>query len=735
MQNDIIAKIDALAKMSESTSNAATLKVELRELDVEIKEKKMDLKELKSSITDDKYFDASGEIVDKNIEISLTKKIRFLNKSLVDVNSKIDDAKNEEEQKYRVVEDNRKIIEESKNFVEVLQTKISSENTEEKETFEKLLKETLEKQKEAEKELKKCEKTYEKIQGKLEVLSLSKTELESKLEEETEKLIDVKANLLNRRGYVNSELKAEDEEKIANLEGKIKELEDKKANILNDPVMIAEEAKNDLIDDDKTGALKKIKELRDIILEQPYMDVDGKKSEETLKIELENAEAKRDEFASMINSKNYESVDTTLLKDRIDYITAKKEELNEEIATIKEQIKKSDLKDLEDLNNRINYCEVEIKTLIEKIAEYELTLASDELVPSKRAALTAAFDKKQEEFANVNEILKLYKEDRQNLITKSYELENETIKAIEDEIKKIDDEKKKLQKMCASSNKAKDIIAMENDKKTLKELNDVVKAIKKRMSLKNTPNELYDEIEVLIGTDEIEDFNDKDIDIEDTIDIPTIEEPTDTKEVEELNFDDDDIEEVEDFDFNEEKDNGIDTNVVEDINDFVIADDNETKYEEPEKEDEINLDDIEISSIEPLDDLVTEEENTEEEKETKEQEEDKEFVKLEEAEQNDEDITQPDFDLDDIDIPENLDFGEIEDTDEKDSVEEIDDFVASLPTIDADDLENTITPINSDDERIKVINIEPLENTPEEDNKEEEQSNTEFLIGDYKSGE
>ena len=727
MQNDIIAKIDALAKMSESTSNAATLKVELRELDVEIKEKKMDLKELKSSITDDKYFDASGEIVDKNIEISLTKKIRFLNKSLVDINAKIEDAKNEEEQKYRVVEDNRKIIEESKNFVEVLQTKISSENTEEKETFEKLLKETLEKQKEAEKELKKCEKTYEKIQGKLEVLSLSKTELESKLEEETEKLIDVKANLLNRRGYVNSELKAEDEEKIANLEGKIKELEDKKANILNDPVMIAEEAKNDLIDDDKTEALKKIKELRDIILEQPYMDVDGKKSEETLKIELENAEAKRDEFASMINSKNYESVDTTLLKDRIDYISAKKEELNEEIATIKEQIKKSDLKDLEDLNNRINYCEVEIKTLIEKIAEYELTLASDELVPSKRAALTAAFDKKQEEFANVNEILKLYKEDRQNLITKSYELENETIKAIEDEIKKIDDEKKKLQKMCASSNKAKDIIAMENDKKTLKELNDVVKAIKKRMSLKNTPNELYDEIEVLIGTDEIEDFNDKDIDIEDTIDIPTIEEPTDKKEVEELNFDDDDIEEVEDFDYEEEKDNGVDTNIVEDINDFVIADDNETKYEEPEKDDEINLDDIEISSIEPLDDLVTDEE--------KEPEEDKEFVKLEEAEQNDEDITQPDFDLDDIDIPENLDFGEIEDTDEKDSVEEIDDFVASLPTIDADDLENTITPINSDDEKIKVINIEPLENTPEEDNKEEEQSNTEFLIGDYKSGE
>ena len=711
MQNDIIAKIDALAKMSESTSNAATLKVELRELDVEIKEKKMDLKELKSSITDDKYFDASGEIVDKNIEISLTKKIRFLNKSLTDINSKIEAAKSDEEQQYRVVEDHRKVIEESKNFVEVLQTKISSDNTEEKETFEKLLTETLEKQKDAEKELKKCEKAYEKIQGKLEVLSFSKEEIESKIEEETEKLIDVKANLLNRRGYVNSELKAEDEEKIANLENKIKELDDKKAEILSDPVMIAEEAKNFLIDDDKTGAIKKVKELRDIILEQPYMDVDGNKSDETLQIELENAEAKRDEFASMINSKNYESVDTTLLKDRIDFISERKAELNKEIASIREKIKKADLKDLDDLNNRINYCEVEIKNLTEKIAEYELTLADEELVPSKRASLKAAFDKKQEEFANVTEILNLYKEDRKNLITKSYELENETIKGIEDEIKEIDAERKKLQKLCASSNKAKDIIAMENDKKTLKELNDVVKAIKKRKSLKTTPNELYDEIEVLIGTEDIEAYDDIDINVNEE---PAVIEE-DINPVEELDFVDDKDEYVDILE-DEDKTNGIDTNVVEDLNDFVISDDNEDTKD-------FDLSEVDISSIEPMDDLLGEDEEITKEIEN--------VDELEKAEENDADIEQPDFNLDDIDIPENLDFGDIDESNE-DTAE----FDFGLPTIDIDDLENTITPINSDEEKLKVINIEPLENTPEEKKDEaEENSNTEFLIGDYKTGE
>ena len=88
MHNDIIAKIDALVKMSDSNANVGTLKVELREVECSIKEKQLELKELKSSMTDDKYFDASGEIVDKNIEISLTKKIKALKNHLKNLKNK-----------------------------------------------------------------------------------------------------------------------------------------------------------------------------------------------------------------------------------------------------------------------------------------------------------------------------------------------------------------------------------------------------------------------------------------------------------------------------------------------------------------------------------------------------------------------------------------------------------------------------------------------------------------------
>ena len=555
MQNDIIAKIDALVKMCDSQSNVGTLKVELRELDCEIKEIKLELKELMSSISDDKYFDASGEIVDKNIEISLSKKIKVLRKSLEELEGQLSEVVSEEEKKFKDIEILRNIISESESFIEVLNTKIDSVSGEEKNHFKTLLKEIETKLKETKKELDKKQKSYEKVQGKLEVLSFSKNELEKKIESEEEKLIDVKANLLNKRGYVNAELKNEDQQKIEELNEKLLKLEEEKTKILNDPIMIAEDAKNYLIDDDKTSALKKVKELRDMLLALPYMDISITSTKETLAIELENAEAKRDEFASMINSKNYESVDTTLIKDRIAYITDKKEKLNEEISAIKEKIKKLDNQELEDLNNRINYCENEVSNLNDKIEEYEITLQDKDLTVSKKATLQASFDKKQEELNNVMELLNSYKNDRKKVILESYDLETKNIIEIEAEIKLLDEEIKRLEKLSVSSNKVKDIIAMENDKKTLKELNDTVKAIKKRQSLKNTPNEIYDEIEILLGTSDelstMEEMND--VDINETIEVENnqIDEVLEIDDLNSFDFEPINIE-LEDINFEED---------------------------------------------------------------------------------------------------------------------------------------------------------------------------------------
>jgi hypothetical protein len=608
MQNDIIAKIDALVKISDSSSNVSTMKVELRELECSIKEKKLELKELKSSISDDKYFDASGEIVDKNIEISLTKKIKSLKKSLAELEEQINKVSNEEAKYFNEVENLKKDIVENEEFLKVLNVKISTSKDGEKNNFKALSKELEAKLKEEKKELDKQQKAYEKIQNKLEVLSYSKNELQNKLDSENEKLVDVKANLLNKRGYINSELKKEDQDAIEKLEQEIEALQKAKTELLEDPVMMGEEAKTYLIDDDKTSALKKIKELRDFILKQPYMDIDNANAKEILAVELENAEAKRDEFTSMINSKNYESVDTTLIKDRIAFITDKKEKLLKEIDNIKEKIKNIDVNELEDLNNRINYCENEVENLKNKIEEYENTLKNEDLSITKKASLQASFDKKQEELNNILELLNSYKKNRKELIVYSYDLEENDIKKINEEINTIDEEMKKLEKLSITSNKAKDTIAMENDKKALKDLNDNIKSIKRRQALKNTPNELYDEIEIILGTDNL-DYNNEVLD-------------------EELPFESKTVE--------PEENEVLTTETPQTIEEF----------EEPKIEETINID--------------------------------------------------------------------------------------SLPVIEDEDLNLDITDINSDEEKIKVVNVEPLDS---DQNTTEDLEENSFLIGDYKSEE
>lgn len=617
MQNEVIAKIDSLLKISEPQSNIETLKVELREIECSIKEINLNIKELKASMNDDKYFDASAEIVDKNIEISLAKKIKSIKKSLEELENQIVKQSILEQNQHDKIEKIKKEILEQNAFIEILKEKIASNFDFDKENFKTLLKANEQKLKSNEKELIKLTKDYEKIQGKLEVLSFSKKELKLKIDDETEKLLDVKANLLNKRGYINNDLKKEDQETLELLEKKLKDLESSKNRILENPLMIAEEAKNYLLDDDKTGCLKKVKELKDLILKIPYMSINGVNSSENLKIELENAEAKRDEFSSMINSKNYESVDTTLIKDRLTFIQDKKSNIEKDINELSEKIKSTDTVELEDLNNRINYCENEVKVIEDKINEFNSNFENEELTLSKRSSLQAALDKKKDELANINKLLECYKNDRKDLITKSFDIEKNYINKLKEDINVIDKEIKELEKILMTSSKSKNTIEIENDKNKLKELNDNIKAIKKRQSLKKSPEEIYDEIELSLGT-EMNSFEN------DAVTSEIVEAPVNINDLEQNNT----IKQVE-----ERENDKIDRTVIEDSP-----------------------------------------------------------INSNELDQTDNEVT-----------------------------------IDSLPVIDDEELNLEVTDVNEKEDKLKVINVESLE----ENSKENEPTNNEFLIGDY----
>lgn len=657
MQNDVLAKIDTLIQMSDCQSDINALRIQLSELEKTITKKENELKLIKNSINEDKYYDESAEIVDKNIEISLNKKIKNLKKSLIDIESQLSDELAKENELNLKLEQLKKEIEEKENFLDILDEKIEMLSNDGKENFENLKIETKEKLEKAKKQYNSKKKCYDKIQGKLEVLSFSKSEFERKIEDESSKLIDVKANLLNKRNYINNDLKAEDDQKISDLSKEISTLKKEKLELEDNPLVIAEKAKEYLNDEDYTGTLKEIEKLKNIILKQAYMDVEGLNASENLNIELENAKAKRDEFASMINSKNYESVDTTLIKDRLSYIKEIKENCIKSIDEIKEKIKNIDSIELDDLCKRINYCENEAETLKKKIDEFKNGINDEELSLSRKVSLQTSLIKKEEELENIQKLMSSYRKDRNSLIITSFNLEKNEISKLEQRVEQINEEIKKLNKLVSSTNKSKDTIAIENDKNYLKELNENIKAIKKRQSFDKSPNEIYKEIELLLGKN-INSINNNDTNIEDNL--------------------------------NENLNNEID--LADDSNDKIINE--ESKTDEIITADDLINDSINDSLGNNL---------------------------------NENDLNQLSI-LNSSEVNDSNNATGNEDVKLKEDKQQIEPVtIDSLPVVDNNDLEVNITDLNDNEKKLKVINVEGLNDNTSDETLE----NNEFLIGDY----
>lgn len=657
MQNDVLAKIDTLIQMSDCQSDINALRIQLSELEKTITKKENELKLIKNSINEDKYYDESAEIVDKNIEISLNKKIKNLKKSLIDIESQLSDELAKENELNLKLEQLKKEIEEKENFLDILDEKIEMLSNDEKENFENLKIETKEKLEKAKKQYNSKKKCYDKIQGKLEVLSFSKSEFERKIEDESSKLIDVKANLLNKRNYINNDLKAEDDQKISDLSKEISTLKKEKLELEDNPLMIAEKAREYLNDEDYTGTLKEIEKLKNIILKQAYMDVEGLNASENLNIELENAKAKRDEFASMINSKNYESVDTTLIKDRLSYIKEIKENCIKSIDEIKEKIKNIDNIELDDLCKRINYCENEAETLKKKIDEFKNGINDEELSLSRKVSLQTSLIKKEEELENIQKLMSSYRKDRNSLIITSFNLEKNEISKLEQRVEQINEEIKKLNKLINSTNKSKDTIAIENDKNYLKELNENIKAIKKRQSFDKSPNEIYKEIELLLGKN-INSIDNNDTNIEDNL--------------------------------NKNLNKEID--LEDDSNDKIIN-------EESKTDEIITADDLINDSInDSLGNNLNENDLNQ-------------LSILNSSEVNDSNNATGN---EDIKLKE-----------DKQQIEPV--TIDSLPVVDNNDLEVNITDLNDNEKKLKVINVERLN----DNTSDEALENNEFLIGDY----
>ena len=392
----------------------------------------------------------------------------------------------------------------SNEYIGILNDRYSAiSDSENKTYYQKLLQDENQKLEDLIASLHLKEEEHNNVLENLNTLNSDMEEMQEKLENEKARLAETKANLLNPLSYINEEMKKIDEDRKNEIKKELKSLEKRREEILNDPVMIDNEVKTLILEDEREKALAKIKELVSIAKSKPFMDIpNGAELAALLKDEEESAILARDEFAGFIDTKNYMDQDNKVIEERINYLDLEINGLEEKIRMAKEEIKKIDTIEIQQLNERLeNTLEVEAE-LENDLKNYQIIMESEQedKTPKRRAILAAAFNTKQNELANVLNLVNHYKYDQKILIGKAYKLEAIDIKKYEEEIFARQEEILEMTALLRNTNKVKDVLAIENDKKKLKELDDAVKDIKHRAKYSQTPSEIYDEIEIYLGS-------------------------------------------------------------------------------------------------------------------------------------------------------------------------------------------------------------------------------------------
>ena len=365
--------------------------------------------------------------------------------------------------------------------------------------YEKLLEKTNLEIEQIKKELEEKRKNYEQITKKMERLGENRENIERKIQKEEERLEEIKTDLQNPNAYVDQKRKQMDEKKVDQYTEALESLERHRLEIITNPAYIGYEAKDLILKEDKTSALEKIKELVTIVNSVPYMDIKA----DDLKEMLEEAQNKRDEFANSLEGKNYDERDYSLESLRIEYLEEQKERVQAQIDFFKTLLEDLEKKTIQGLNEKISIVRKAKEEIASDVKEYKKTIQKDREYssPKRKTALQLAFKKKREELKKMEQLLKSFEVDLENIVIESKNIEEEQILTLEQKIKEIDEEIAALKQSKPADN-VKDILAIQKDKDTLKELNDEVEKIIHRQKYTETPSEIYDEIELaMIGNE------------------------------------------------------------------------------------------------------------------------------------------------------------------------------------------------------------------------------------------
>lgn len=496
MQSKIFSLIDLLLKMANTKNTYEELEAKRNLLLDEINNLKKAIDDLSSSMTDDKYFDASSEIVDRNIEISIVKKLANLEYEEEELEKKLDEKRKEEQDLLVSIEKLKERIVKSKSNMSLVDDRVKfAKNEDVKQLYSSLYQDEEKKSRIDEQELNSLNNDLKANSAEMESLNQAISSVKEKCETLKARLSDVRSSLSNKKSYIDKSAMSKDKEELEALNKDLKRLEEEQSRILMNPVMLVSGIKDLIMNKDDNAALDKLKQLENSINEIPYMNIENK--QDLLK-ELDRLKSQKDEIISSINDHEYVSRDITLIDNRISWLKSLIIYYKRSIKAYEEEIKYIDNNLVLPASKELKNAESEALNAEKQIDEYNSIINDESKSALAISKMKIAKDKKLSDFNVITDIANKYQTSIGLLIEKSVKLQNESISELEEKIEEGNAEINKLEELKQKGIKSKNAIKQEDDRKAAQKIDDDIKAINHRLTFDATPAQIIDDIEMML---------------------------------------------------------------------------------------------------------------------------------------------------------------------------------------------------------------------------------------------
>lgn len=496
MQSKIFSLIDLLLKMANTKNTYEELEAKRNLLLDEINNLKKAIDDLSSSMTDDKYFDASSEIVDRNIEISIVKKLANLEYEEEELEKKLDEKRKKEQDLLVSIEKLKERIVKSKSNMSLVDDRVKfAKNEDVKQLYSSLYQDEEKKSGIDEQELNSLNNDLKVNSAEMESLNQAISSVKEKCETLKARLSDVRSSLSNKKSYIDKSAMSKDKEELEALNKDLKRLEEEQSRILMNPVMLVSDIKDLIMNKDDNAALDKLKQLENSINEIPYMNIENK--QDLLK-ELDRLKSQKDEIISSINDHEYVSHDITLIDNRISWLKSLDIYYKRSIKAYEEEIKYIDNNLVLPASKELKNAESEALNAEKQIDEYNSIINDESKSALAISKMKIAKDKKLSDFNVITDIANKYQTSIGLLIEKSVNLQNESISELEEKIEEGNAEINKLEELKQKGIKSKNAIKQEDDRKAAQKIDDDIKAINHRLTFDATPAQIIDDIEMML---------------------------------------------------------------------------------------------------------------------------------------------------------------------------------------------------------------------------------------------